>query len=1156
MKINSKKVLVNILLGAVIPISVSFLLLSPIMVPSGIPFYGDETYYNVTPKSFYFNPFNWFFSWVPAYGPAPSPLTLFSYSIPFISLTYLLGQEYVVKLFILVVAALPAILTFFATKILAEEWPLFKREKEPLIFSSLSALFMLLAFTNGGLIGAGTAPAWSYIILPISFALLVRYLHRGSVKYVILLSLASLFAIANPFWIYLFFIMAFLYVMIEVISTKERSILIKRSLAVALALLAVNAFWLVPTAAAYLSGAGGFFQVYTTEQLISFGGLRFLSHWNLLDVMMVGERSHYFFWLHPQNYTWLNAVIPLLAAASILLFRKNKYVLFIAVVLVVGIFLTKGVWEPGGHAYYLIAKNLPYGAGAILRNPTKFVPLVTFSYAFLIGLFIAAVYGKLSSIKFSKSKLNSKAFKLGIVGSSMLLVLSPITYGTLLDLQGYTWPRYSPTYIPHVYDEINEWLSRQQGDFKVMWIPSSGAYIWKPYIITAFPDLYSSRPSVYFGRVYPQPWKSTDSIGRVLSVLGVKYVIYHGDSIGYNNDEILQDIMGQKDLRTVYSLNYTYIPEDDSGKPLPSEREDVKFSNSPFQLNGTDRLLRGEDTALVLRYKIPQDVVESGYKGKFWAGFGIGLNGFPAGSLDPYRRVFWAGVENQIMISETEGYAVFKVRVPKNYPGTSIDVYANFYDGSFKPLTPSYFVARLPVVPTEVVIPFIVFQNDKYNGATYAGNLALTYGPDLSFDLFNTSIWTPVPIEKISESQDLPNLLDNAGMFIYSNSSLPQWLDERLASSNMRLVYLLPIENLNIMEEKIYTGPFNHAHYVYDEAPLVPISKVTLERSRTVQATFRYYLPGPVIDEGYKGKFWAGFGISLRGYPHNVAPPPDEELKYRVFENFISDFTLENDYSGYVTFNIAVPANFQGSYIDVYANFYDGSFRSISPVYFVGTFPVRGVTLVKPKLSPPLLHIVDDSLPLSIYIPRSGEYILAVRFNGTLSINGTTLKGNGEWMHLGPIRLERGNVTIDLSTAENAYIQSVILFGGDQEVKSVSELFDVKAANIISYKQISPVEWKVVVNTSEPFILTFTEPYDRLWTCYVDGREIKSIPAYGMVNGFQINSPGLLRIRLYYTLQTYFNVGMVISSISFVILAIFAISQRRKNRVFGRRAGR
>jgi len=620
------------------------------------------------------------------------------------------------------VASLPGVATYFALKILAEQWSLFSSKGTLRVFAVVGALFLLLLFTNHGIVGAASAPTWSYATLPFSFALFVRYVNNGSLKDVLLLGLSSIFAIADPIWMYLIVITGLPYLIIEmVLGQFNARTALKRWTSVALAISALNSFWLIPSVAGFVAGAGGIFQTYTTGQLISLDSLRFLSHWTLLDVTMVGEHSYNFFWLHPQNYGPLNAAIPILAITSVLAFRKKRHVLFMALILAVGIFLTKGAHEPGGHLYYLLANSLPYAAGAILRNPTKFVPLVSFTYAFLVGLSIAKLYEKLMSIKgHPKLSIKSRFISYGVTAGLMLLVFTPVTCGTLVDLQGYTWPRYKPAYLPRAYDELNSWLSKQLGDFKVIWIPSGGSYVWKPYTTTAFPDLLSPEPAVSFGYIWPEPLKSGGSIQNVLTSLGVKYVIFHGDSLDYADHDILGELKKQSDLKPVLYLNYTYTPEENSNDPLPVEQKDIEFENVPLKVMRDDRVLpRGKETNITLYYEIPDSMVEQGSKGRFWDGFGMKLEVFPAGSVDLGERVWESLVLEQKMVDEEAGYAIFDGKIPYSYPGTAVDVYANIYGGSFRPLSPLYYAGRFEIEPSYINVPFIVFENEKYTGPIY-----------------------------------------------------------------------------------------------------------------------------------------------------------------------------------------------------------------------------------------------------------------------------------------------------------------------------------------------------------------------------------------------------------------------------------------------------
>src|SRR5207237_8106725 len=123
-----------------------------------------------------------------------------------------------------------------------------------------------------------------------------------------------------------------------------------------------------------LQAGGSAFQIYGTSGAVSFGDLSFLSFWSLQDILLMGESAHYFFCNHPQNYTLVSIIIPLLAVTSVLVYRRSRSVFFVVAILTVGVLATAGANSPLGFLYYLLASQLPYGAGFILRNPTKFVP--------------------------------------------------------------------------------------------------------------------------------------------------------------------------------------------------------------------------------------------------------------------------------------------------------------------------------------------------------------------------------------------------------------------------------------------------------------------------------------------------------------------------------------------------------------------------------------------------------------------------------------------------------------------------------------------------------------------------------------------------------------------------------------------------------------
>ncbi len=96
------------------------------------------------------------------------------------------------------------------------------------------------------------------------------------------------------------------------------------------------------------------------------------------------------------------------------------------------------------------------------------------------------------------------------------------------------------------------------------------------------------------------------------------------------------------------------------------------------------------------------------------------------------------------------------------------------------------------------------------------------------------------------------------------------------------------------------------------------------------------------------------------------------------------------------------------------------------------------------------------------------------------------------------------------------------------------------------FEKINPTLWEVYVNASKPFLLVFAEAYDPLWEAkiYKDGRlveRVRSIPVYGVINGFWVNQTGNLTIAIRYIPQDWFELGLKISGTTFLALLIYLI---------------
>jgi len=130
---------------------------------------------------------------------------------------------------------------------------------------------------------------------------------------------------------------------------------------------------------------------------------------------------------------------------------------------------------------------------------------------------------------------------------------------------------------------------------------------------------------------------------------------------------------------------------------------------------------------------------------------------------------------------------------------------------------------------------------------------------------------------------------------------------------------------------------------------------------------------------------------------------------------------------------------------------------------------------------------------------------------------------------------------IQVIPLEEAPKLDVIWLYSTETNQTIDQLFEVKEkpAKVLNYTKINPTLWKVKVNATKPFMLSFAEAYDPLWEAriYKDGKlveKVGSIPLYSVINGFWIDKTGELEIVIRYTPQDWFEIGLIISAITFV----------------------
>ena len=139
---------------------------------------------------------------------------------------------------------------------------------------------------------------------------------------------------------------------------------------------------------------------------------------------------------------------------------------------------------------------------------------------------------------------------------------------------------------------------------------------------------------------------------------------------------------------------------------------------------------------------------------------------------------------------------------------------------------------------------------------------------------------------------------------------------------------------------------------------------------------------------------------------------------------------------------------------------------------------------------------------------------------------------------------EVGNATTwfdDISVYPVKDYLDVIWLYTTRNNETINELFKTNEtpASIMEYTKIDPTKYKVTVDATEPFMLSFAEGYDPLWEAriYKDGEKVevvKSIPLYSVINGFWVDETGDLEIEIRYKPQDWFELGLWVSVTTFI----------------------
>jgi hypothetical protein len=303
---------------------------------------------------------------------------------------------------------------------------------------------------------------------PLIFLLAIRLFRKASFLSAFLFgATVLLFSVnaVNPGYFIPFFLPAIFYVIYQTFCDRQfgqwkyfgLSIFLAAGLVFWWILPLLFGIWQEPYSVGFLNDIG------TLQAISQRTPLLFISR--LIDVSTIH-------WYGVNYYPgWIEFLIPALAIVAILLGKKNNKVLFFGLLLIMGLFLSKGLQPPGGAVFEWMFYHLPFFG--MFRSPfEKFGLIVAFSYAFLVSFGLYSLGSKIKNETWNRAIL--------LIVSILLLGISvwPMWTGELFSFwegiiaEGVEVPT-AEVEIPEYWHQAASFINQDKRDYRIIFLPQA-----------------------------------------------------------------------------------------------------------------------------------------------------------------------------------------------------------------------------------------------------------------------------------------------------------------------------------------------------------------------------------------------------------------------------------------------------------------------------------------------------------------------------------------------------------------------------------------------------------------------------------------------------------------------------------------------------------
>jgi len=855
----------------------------------------------------------------------------------------------------------------------------------------------------------------------------------------------------------------------------------------------------------------------------------------------------------------LDFAIPLLAATA-LIFRRNKYTIGFGLVLIIGIFFSKGESPPLGDLFLFLFNNTPL---IIFREIWHFTFLPLISYAVLCSIALNEIL----------QRYKKRWVKFSVIGLILIVLISngyPMFLGNYAGyLQNY---QFSQEY-QNLYANYSD-----NASFRILWLPSIEPMIYGNNSLSGYdPTIrYSPEPTMPQNIVLQSPGSRlalfltsaifnnlTTNFGDVSAPYGYQTYIqrnffwseYYQYSLlsqypeiysHWNNTFTEQFLQQQTDLQltdntTEYEIYGNTLPSSTIYTPalnlcctndlsllynlaLVTNLTNISFQTALNQLNpnGTIFVVKNDGSDLptiITGYKIDPGLYATASNpsqgwidGKTWFWYTYQM----ASTIND--GIFCKGKGEISIPLNAEAPSQVWVRVLRSPNSGQMEIAINGNETQLNAFS-LYSSEQWYQIPEEImgsatltisningenyIDEIAIMPNSQLNAATsYLNNSTIVYSIDATFTdnlVANPSFEQPVTQSDWSLPVDGFTMTQDDGNAFSGNNSIMVTTD---------------LNSLNywsyITSNEIPVSPGNYSIITHMKQENAEASHVAIEAYDNNSDTWSQIIQCPSAEYGT---------FDWRYYQTNFA----------IGENITEIRVVLN--AGWV----------------------------LNPSVGNATTWFDDMVVSRIGVSPNTLNLnANHTVSGQLNVLSDGYYRLAIGMQGSveLQIANYTFSSESDQskiVELGNLFLNEGTYDFTITAQNDSIINSLWLYSNRGNA-SLSDLFNqaTPAAKIINYVMNSPDSWTVNVSATAPFFISFAVPYDGGWKLSVNNQEYPSTPNFGYINGFMVNQTGNLSLQIYYAPQRWFNLGILVFGLTIVFSAViiaYDYNRKRKNQV-------